>query len=96
MTKETETKRYTRLSFGTPSDPWGHDYVYEFDGRPVVKSLGRNGTPGGEDLDADLSPRELQHPAFADGDDRIINCRVVLDVLLVGVFRADVGFGLAV
>jgi general secretion pathway protein G len=41
-----------------PKDPWGNDYLYEPSrGRgvpPVVRSLGRDGLPGGEGDDADL------------------------------------------
>ena len=41
-----------------PKDPWGHDYVYRFpsehgDG-PDVVSLGQDGQPGGDGLNADI------------------------------------------
>lgn len=39
-----------------PIDPWDHDYVYVLEGgKPVVKSYGEDGAPGGTDLAADLS-----------------------------------------
>jgi general secretion pathway protein G len=39
-----------------PEDPWGRPYQYALRaGWPVVWSLGADGTPGGEGLDADLS-----------------------------------------
>ncbi len=38
-----------------PQDPWGNPYVYESTGgRFTIKSLGKDGKPGGEDLDADI------------------------------------------
>jgi len=40
-----------------PVDPWGHGYVYRYPGRGggfELISLGRDGRPGGEGLDADL------------------------------------------
>ena len=41
-----------------PKDPWGHDYVYKYPGEhgdePDVSSLGADGAPGGEGLNADL------------------------------------------
>src|SRR5689334_11550476 len=41
-----------------PKDPWGHDYVYRFpsehgDG-PDIVSLGQDGQPGGDGLNADI------------------------------------------
>ena len=45
-------------------DPWGHDYVYVApgsNGTPYdLLSLGADGQPGGQGLDADLSVRELK------------------------------------
>jgi general secretion pathway protein G len=39
----------------TPVDPWGNPYVYQADGSGYeLKSLGRDGKPGGEGLDADI------------------------------------------
>jgi general secretion pathway protein G len=37
-------------------DPWGRRYLYELDGegRPRVRSLGRDGQPGGSGPDADI------------------------------------------
>ncbi len=38
-----------------PQDPWGNPYVYESTGgRFAIKSLGKDGKPGGEGLDADI------------------------------------------
>ena len=38
-----------------PQDPWGNPYVYESNGgRFTIKSLGKDGKPGGEELDADI------------------------------------------
>lgn len=38
-----------------PQDPWGKPYVYESDGRSYsIQSLGRDGKPGGEGVDADI------------------------------------------
>jgi general secretion pathway protein G len=42
-----------------PKDPWGHDYVYKFPGDhgdgPDIISLGQDGQPGGEGLNADVA-----------------------------------------
>lgn len=40
-----------------PVDPWGHPYVYTAPapGGFALKSLGKDGKPGGEGLDADLT-----------------------------------------
>ncbi|NMO13363.1 type II secretion system protein GspG [Pyxidicoccus fallax] len=47
-----------------PQDPWGHDYLYHVrDGGPVILSLGEDGAPGGEGVDADIS---LQLPVLPD------------------------------
>ena len=44
-----------------PKDPWGHDYVYMNEGgKPVIISYGRDGTPGGEGPDADVSSKDLK------------------------------------
>ena len=41
-----------------PMDPWGRPYVYKFPGEngdePEIVSLGADGQPGGEDIDADI------------------------------------------
>jgi general secretion pathway protein G len=41
-----------------PTDPWGNAYVYKFPGdhgeEPDVISMGADGAPGGEGLNADL------------------------------------------
>lgn len=45
------------LRGGVPTDPWGNEYQYRFPGeRGVVDifSLGADGEPGGEGLDADI------------------------------------------
>ncbi len=44
-----------------PQDAWNHDYVYVLErGRPIVTSYGRDGVPGGEGPDADISNRPDQ------------------------------------
>ncbi len=41
-----------------PKDPWGNDYVYTREGnQPIITSYGRDGAPGGEGPDADISNR---------------------------------------
>ncbi len=43
-----------------PVDPWDHDYVYVLEGgRPVVKSYGEDGAPGGTGLAEDISSVDL-------------------------------------
>jgi general secretion pathway protein G len=41
-----------------PKDPWGHEYVYRYPGEhgdePDVASLGADGQPGGDGLNADI------------------------------------------
>jgi general secretion pathway protein G len=41
-----------------PNDPWGHAYVYKFPGdhgdEPDIVSLGADGQPGGEGINADI------------------------------------------
>jgi len=44
-----------------PQDPWHHDYVYVLErGKPIITSYGRDGVPGGEGPDADISNRPDQ------------------------------------
>jgi general secretion pathway protein G len=39
-----------------PKDPWGRDYVYTVSGEGfTITSLGKDGKPGGEGVDADIS-----------------------------------------
>lgn len=48
------------LQKNVPLDPWGHAYVYRTPGQAWdfdVFSYGKDGTPGGQDLDADISFR---------------------------------------
>ena len=45
------------LAKSVPLDPWGHAYLYKSPGdhgEADVSSLGRDGQPGGEGLDADI------------------------------------------
>lgn len=46
------------LAQETPKDPWGREYVYRFPGEhgddPDIVSLGADGQPGGEGLNADI------------------------------------------
>jgi general secretion pathway protein G len=41
-----------------PKDPWGHEYIYKYPGEhgdePDVTSLGADGAPGGDGLNADI------------------------------------------
>jgi general secretion pathway protein G len=41
-----------------PKDPWGHDYIYKFPGEhsdlPDITSLGADGQPGGDGINADI------------------------------------------
>ena len=41
-----------------PKDPWGRPYVYKYPGEhgdePDIVSLGADGEPGGEDINADI------------------------------------------
>lgn len=42
-----------------PTDPWDHEFVYLNEGgKPVIISYGRDGTPGGEGEDADVSSKD--------------------------------------
>jgi general secretion pathway protein G len=46
-----------------PQDAWNHDYVYVLErGKPIITSYGRDGVPGGEGPDADISNRPDQKP----------------------------------
>ncbi len=44
-------------------DPWGHDYQYlepsSSSGNPTITSLGADGAPGGEGMNADISSDNL-------------------------------------
>lgn len=43
-----------------PTDPWDKEYVYLNEGgKPTVMSYGRDGTPGGTDIDEDISSKNL-------------------------------------
>jgi general secretion pathway protein G len=51
------------LERGIPKDPWGNPYLYLNPGNHGeidVYTLGRDGRPGGEDLDADIGNWELE------------------------------------
>jgi general secretion pathway protein G len=42
-----------------PKDPWDRDYVYINEGgKPVIVSYGRDGSPGGEGTDGDISSNQ--------------------------------------
>ena len=47
------------LQMEVPLDPWGHPYVYKFPGEhgdePDIVSLGADGQPGGEGVNADVA-----------------------------------------
>jgi general secretion pathway protein G len=43
----------------TIKDPWGNPYIYTLEGgKPVIVSYGKDGAPGGEGPDADISNRQ--------------------------------------
>ena len=47
------------LTQDVPKDPWGHDYLYRYPGEhnndePEIISLGADGQPGGDGLNADI------------------------------------------
>lgn len=46
------------LQMDVPNDPWGHPYLYRFPGEhgdePDIVSLGADGQPGGEGVNADI------------------------------------------
>ena len=46
------------VSQDVPKDPWGHDYVYRYPGEhadePEIISLGADGQPGGDGINADI------------------------------------------
>tara|TARA_R110002073_G_scaffold90098_1_gene212929 strand:+ start:695 stop:1144 length:450 start_codon:yes stop_codon:yes gene_type:complete len=46
---------------GVPLDPWGEPYIYEYigPGHAIIRTLGRDGSEGGEGEDADIS-REIR------------------------------------
>lgn len=48
-----------------PLDPWGNPYKYELEGsrKYVIISLGADGAPGGEDVDADIRSDEITNDA---------------------------------
>jgi general secretion pathway protein G len=48
-----------RVLLKLDDDPWGHEYRYAIlGGKPVITSLGKDGTPGGEGNDSDISSEE--------------------------------------
>lgn len=45
-----------------PKDPWEHDYLYLNEGgKPVISTYGRDGAPGGDGPDADISSKDLDN-----------------------------------
>lgn len=47
------------LDLERTKDPWKREYVYLLEtGKPVIISYGRDGAPGGEGADADISSRD--------------------------------------
>lgn len=45
-----------------PKDPWGNDFIYQYDessGDFEIISLGKGGKPGGEDFAADISSNDI-------------------------------------
>lgn len=50
----------TQALESVPKDPWGNDYIYMNEGgKPVITSYGRDGAPGGEGTDADISNKDM-------------------------------------
>jgi general secretion pathway protein G len=49
-------------SSALPKDPWGNDYIYTLEGSRnyEIISYGADGAPGGSDIDADISSKNLQ------------------------------------
>jgi general secretion pathway protein G len=46
----------TKILPTIPKDPWGREYLYALNGSmPRITCLGRDGQPGGDGIDADLS-----------------------------------------
>ena len=46
-----------------PTDPWDHEYVYLNEGgKPVVMTYAKDGAPGGEANDADISSKDVDAP----------------------------------
>jgi general secretion pathway protein G len=45
-----------------PLDPWKNEYIYEIDsdGTPYFICYGNDGSPGGEDMDADIDSRTMR------------------------------------
>ena len=50
-----------------PKDPWGNDYIYTVPAsgtcKPLVKSLGADGKPGGSGYDADIDAASCDLPS---------------------------------
>ncbi|QSQ21274.1 type II secretion system protein GspG [Pyxidicoccus parkwayensis] len=50
-----------------PLDPWGNPYIYEVHGEQVeLRSLGRDGAPGGDGADRDVALSFTVGPASTD------------------------------
>ena len=58
VTPDENGMRYLRNT-RVPRDPWNREYVYERGSSPNVKSLGRDGLPGGGGDDADVDYRAM-------------------------------------
>ncbi|HET6203962.1 MAG TPA: type II secretion system major pseudopilin GspG [Planctomycetota bacterium] len=62
VTPDQNGVTYLKDMTATPNDPWGFPYVYEKDpnGRTFeVKSYGKDGEPGGEEDNADISNKTI-------------------------------------
>ena len=46
-----------------PLDPWKNEYEYEIgsDGQPFITSMGKDGSPGGENENADITTETIQN-----------------------------------
>lgn len=52
---------FSNETYYPPLDSWGHKYIYKSDGLTYeIISLGKDGLPGGNGLNADLSSAELR------------------------------------
>ena len=60
LVEGSEKRRQPYLEDGKePIDPWGNQYVYKrIDGGYEILSYGADGSPGGEEDDADISSRD--------------------------------------
>ncbi len=52
---------FSKSIFYPPRDSWGNEYLYQSDGKTFeIKSLGKDGLPGGDGPNRDISSKELE------------------------------------